>query len=76
MKKNDNSPHQQSLLANDADVTSDVEDTIYTRILKDFTPYTSDTTLHDGTFYFVTNTKTDLYTLIYYLLLLLRYTKL
>ena len=48
IKKNNKTLHQQSLLPNDTDVTSDDEDHIYTRIPKSETPFSSDTTLQDN----------------------------
>ena len=47
IKKNKKTLHQQSLLLNDTDVTSDDEDHIYTRIPKSETPFSTDTTLQD-----------------------------
>ena len=44
-KKNNKTLHQQSLLLNDTDVTSDDEDHIYTRIPKSDSPFLQDTTL-------------------------------
>ena len=45
IKKNDKTLHQQSLLLNDTDVTSDDEDQIYTKIPKSDSPFLHDTTL-------------------------------
>ena len=44
-KKNNKTLHQQSLLLNDTDVTSDDEDHIYTRIPKSNSSFLQDTTL-------------------------------
>ena len=44
-KKNNKTLHQQSLLLNDTDVTSDDEDQIYTRIPKSNSSFLQDTTL-------------------------------
>ena len=44
-KKNNKTLHQQSLLLNDTDVTSDDEDHIYTRIPKSDSSFSQDTTL-------------------------------
>ena len=46
-KKHNKSLHQQSLLLNDTDVTSDDEDHIYTRIPKDNSSFSPDETLHE-----------------------------
>ena len=45
MKKNKKTLHQQSLLLNDTDITSDDEDHIYTRIPKSDSSFLHDTTL-------------------------------
>ena len=45
IKKNNKTLHQQSLLLNDTDVTSDDEDHIYTRIPKSDSSFLHDTTL-------------------------------
>ena len=45
IKKNNKTLHQQSLLLNDTDVTSDDEDHIYTRIPKSDSSFLQDTTL-------------------------------
>ena len=45
IKKNNKTLHQQSLLLNDTDVTSDDEDLIYTRIPKSDSSFLQDTTL-------------------------------
>ena len=45
MKKNNKTLHQQSLLLNDIDITSDDEDHIYTRIPKSDSSFLPDTTL-------------------------------
>ena len=45
IKKNNKTLHQQSLLLNDTDTTSDDEDHIYTRIPKSDSSFLSDTTL-------------------------------
>ena len=47
IKKNNKSPHQQSLLLNDTDITKDNEEHIYSRIPKQNSTLTTDTTLHD-----------------------------
>ena len=44
-KRNNKTLHQQSLLLNDTDITSDDEDHIYTRILKSDSSFLQDTTL-------------------------------
>ena len=44
-KKQNKSLHHQSLLLNDTDVTSDDDEHIYTRIPKDDSPFSNDTTL-------------------------------
>ena len=46
-KKHNKSFHQQSLLLNDTDVTSDDEEHIYTRIPKNNFPFSTDETLHE-----------------------------
>ena len=48
IKKNNKTLHQQSLLLNDTDVTSDDEDHINTRIPKSETPFSTTTTLPDN----------------------------
>ena len=45
IKKNNKTPHQQSLLLNDTDTTSDDEDHIYTRTPKSDSSFLPDTTL-------------------------------
>ena len=50
IKKNNKSLHQQSLLLNDTDITSDDDDHIYTRIPKHDSSFNDDNTLHDETF--------------------------
>ena len=47
VKKHNKSLHQQSLLLNDTDVTSDDEDRIYTRIPKANSSFSPDETLHE-----------------------------
>ena len=47
IRKNNKSLHQQSLLLNDTDITSDDEDHIYTRIPKNDSSFSTDTTLHE-----------------------------
>ena len=42
--------HQQSLLLNDTDITSDDEEHIYTRILKQSSVFTTDNTFQTETF--------------------------
>ena len=57
-KKHNKSLHQQSLLLNDTDVTSDDDDHIYTRIPKTNSPFTHDTTLKEQeTFSTITKPK-------------------
>ena len=48
IKKNNETLHQQYLLLNDTDITSDDEDHIYTRIPKFDTSFSTDTTLQDN----------------------------
>ena len=50
VKKDNNFLHQQSLLLNDTDITSDDEEHIYTRIPKHNSSFTTDKTLHEGTY--------------------------
>ena len=58
VKKHNTSLHQQSLLPNDTDVTSDDEDRIYTRIPKDNSSFSPDETLHEQeTFSTITKPK-------------------
>ena len=47
IEKQNKSLHQQSLLLNDTDVTSDDDDHIYTRIPKNNSHFSTDETLHD-----------------------------
>ena len=47
IKKNNKTLHQQSLLPNDTDITSDAEDHIYTRIPKYDSSFSTDTTLQE-----------------------------
>ena len=47
VKKHNKSLHQQSLLLNETDVTSDDEDHIYTRIPKTNSSFSPDETLHE-----------------------------
>ena len=47
-RKNNKTFHQQSLLLNDTDVTSDDEDHIYTRISKDGSSFSTDPTLQES----------------------------
>ena len=49
IKKNNKSLHQQSLLLNDTDITSDYEEHLYSRIPKQNSIITTDTTLQDTT---------------------------
>ena len=49
IKKHNISLHQQSLLLNDTDITSDDEEHIYTRIPKQDSSFTSDNSLQDKT---------------------------
>ena len=57
-KKHNKSLHQQSLLLNDTDVTSDDEDHIYTRIPKTNSSFIQDTTLQEQeTFSTITKPK-------------------
>ena len=48
IKKNNKTLHQQSLLLNDTDIISDDEDHIYTRIPKNDSSFTPDTTLQEN----------------------------
>ena len=48
IKKNNKTLHQQSLLLNDTDITSDDEDHIYTRIPKSDSSFSTDTTLQEN----------------------------
>ena len=58
VKKHNKSLHQQSLLLNDTDVTSDDEDHIYTRISKHNPSFSPDETLHEQeTFSTITKSK-------------------
>ena len=57
IKKNNKSLHQQSLLLNDTDITSDDDDHIYTRIPKHDSSFTVDNTLHDETFSTIKKSK-------------------
>ena len=58
VKKHNKSLHQQSLLLNDTDVTSDDEDHIYTRIPKDNSSFSHAVTLHEKeTFSTITKPK-------------------
>ena len=58
VKKHNKSLHQQSLLLNDIDVTSDDEDHIYTRIPKTNSSFLPDETLHEQeTFSTITKPK-------------------
>ena len=60
-KKHNKSLHQQSLLLNDTDVTSDDEDHIYTRIPKTNSSFIHDTTLQDQeTFSTITKPKSTI----------------
>ena len=58
VKKNNKSIHQQSLLLNDTDITSDDEDHIYTRIPKLNSVLTTDNTLQTETFPPIQKSKT------------------
>ena len=49
IKKNNKTLHQQSILPNDTDITSDDEDHIYTRIPKPDSSFSTDTTLQQET---------------------------
>ena len=51
IKKNNKTLHQQSLLLNDTDITSDDEDHIYTRIQKSDSSFLQDTTLQTENYY-------------------------
>ena len=51
IKKNNKTLHQQSLLLNDTDFTSDDEDHIYTRIPKNDSSFSTDKTLQDNEHY-------------------------
>ena len=58
VKKHNKSLHQQSLLLNDTDVTSDDEDHIYTRLPKHNSSFSPDETLHEQeTFSTITKSK-------------------
>ena len=48
IKKNNKILHQQSILMNDTDITSDDEDHIKTRILKCYSSFSTDTTLQEN----------------------------
>ena len=48
IKKNNKTLHQQSILLNDTDITSDDEDHIYTRIPKFDSSFSTDTTLQEN----------------------------
>ena len=48
IKKNNKTLHQQSLLLSDTDITSDDKDHIYTRIPKNDSPFSTDTTLQEN----------------------------
>ena len=48
--RNNKSLHQQSLLLNDTDITSDDEEHIYTRIPKHDSSFSTDTSLQQGTY--------------------------
>ena len=58
VKKNNNSLHQQSLLLNDTDNTSDDEEHIYTRIPKQDSSFPTDNTLTTETFSNIQKSKT------------------
>ena len=47
IKKHNKSLHQQSLLLNDTDVTSDDDEHIYTRIPKNTSSFSPNDTLHE-----------------------------
>ena len=47
IKKNNKTLHQQSLLLNDTDITSDDEDNIYTRIPKNNSSFSTDKTIQE-----------------------------
>ena len=49
IEKNNNSLHQQSLLLDDTDITSDDEGYLYSRVPKQNSTFTTDTTLQDTT---------------------------
>ena len=59
IKKHNKYLHQQSLSINDTDIIKDDEDHIYTRIPKDSTPFTPDTTIATEHFSTITISKTD-----------------
>ena len=50
VKTNNKSLHQQSLLLNDTDITSEDQEHIYTRIPKQHSSFTSDKTSHEETY--------------------------
>ena len=58
VKKNNKSLHQQSLLLNDTDITSNDEEHIYTRIPKQTSVFTTDNTLQTETFSTIQKSKT------------------
>ena len=57
VKKNNKSLHQQSLLLNDTDITSDYEEHINTRIPKHDSSFTTDKTLHEQTYSTINKSK-------------------
>ena len=57
IKKNNKSLHQQSLLLNDTDITSDDEEHIYSRIPKHNSTITTDITSQEDTFSVITKPK-------------------
>ena len=52
IKKNNKTFHQQSLLLNDTDVTSDDEDHIYTRVPKSDSSFLHDTTIQTAKLFY------------------------
>ena len=54
-KKNNKSLHQQSLLLNDTDITSDDEEHIHSRIPKQYSSFTTDNTLQEETYATIKN---------------------
>ena len=59
IKKNNRTLHQQSLLLNDTDITSDDEDHIYTIIPKSDSSFLSDTTLQPETYPTINKTPSN-----------------
>ena len=59
IKKNNKTLHQQSLLLNDTDITSDDEDHIYTRIPKSDSSFLQDTSLQTENYSTLNNSKSN-----------------